>query len=99
MCSLYRGFVFSSFFFHVFYCYWAEEHRSLYRALCYMEVSLYRGSTVLMPTPPPSRLHHFEHLYPQFTLSINIGAFVYWEGVGGRINQRSNLYPDMYLPS
>ena len=49
--------------------------------------SLYRGSTVQMPTLPPSRLHHFEHLYPQFTLSIDIGAFASWGRGGGRINQ------------
>ena len=48
--------------------------------------SLYRGSTIHMPTPPPSHLHHFEHLYLQFTRSINIGAFVSWGRGGGRIN-------------
>ena len=46
--------------------------------------SLYRGSTVHMPTLPPSRLHHFEYLYPQFTLSIDISAFVSWGRGGGQ---------------
>ena len=52
-----------------------------------------------MPTPPPSHLHHFEHLYPQFTLGINIGAFVSWGRGGRQDKQRSHLYSDMYLPS
>ena len=54
---------------------------SLYRG------SLCRGSTVHIPTPPhttPHHLNHFEYLYPQFTLSINIAAFVSWRRGGGK---------------
>ena len=72
---------------------WLIHTTSLHRG------SLYRDSTVHMPTPPPSQLPHFEHLYLQFTRSINIAAFVSWGRGGGQNKQRSHLYSDMYLPS
>ena len=84
--------------FHISYYCWAKKTRSLYRGLRYIG-SLYRGSTVHMPTPPPSHLHNFEHRYLHFARSINIGAFVSWGRGGGQDKQRSHLYSDMYLLS
>ena len=88
-CSLYQGFFFSRFFFIYLTIKMGERNSfviprtSLYRA------SLYRGSTVHMPTPHPSHLHHFEHLHLQFTRSINI---VSWGRNEGQNKQRSHLY-------
>ena len=83
MCSLYRGFVFSSFFFSFFFAVTGLKNIVIPSTLLHGG-SLYRDSTVHMPTLPPSRLHHFEYLYPQFTLSIDIGAFVSWGRGGGQ---------------
>ena len=99
VCYIEVSFFRNSFFIILLLLGWRKSfvvpRTSLYRG------SLYRSSIVHMTTPPPSpsHLHHFEHLYPQFTLSINIGAFVSWGRGGGRINQRSHLYSDLYLSS
>ena len=59
--------------------------------------SLYRGSTVHMPTLPLSRLHHFEYLYPQFTLSIDISAFVSWGRGGGQDKPNAAISTQIYI--
>ena len=82
MCWLYRGLRFSIFFF-IFLPVIGLNNIVIPSTLLYGG-SLYRGSTVHMPTLPPSCLHHFEHLYPQFTLTIDIGAFVSWGRGGGQ---------------
>ena len=51
-------------FFEVFFIYFTVT--GLTKTFVIPRTSLYRGSTVHIPTPPPSHLHLFEHLYPQY---------------------------------
>ena len=86
MCSLYRGFVFSSFFFS-FFLLSLGWRTSLYRGLCYMEV---RYIEVPLYTCPP-------YPHPAYTISNTCTLSLRWVsilvrllvggGVGVRINQ------------
>ena len=85
--------------YQIFYCYWAKENSWFYQWLLYIEV---RYIEVLLYTWP----HHSHPTYiilNTCTLSLRcVSIFVHLlvvGGVGGRINQRSHFYSDMYLPS